>query len=103
MNNLGFLGIVQQGRFKPVAAERDTAEFLRLTTVGLGSTQPQTGEISLTEYEGSAVMVRGVDAGEWIYSAVITDRADAILTALVQQLFSPNEPLIPSKLKPIHR
>ena len=104
MNNYGFLGIVQQGRSRPLAIERDTTDSLKLTTVGLQAAQtPESGEISLTVYEGSAIMVRGVDTGEWIYSAVIVDQAGPILTAVARQVFCPNEQLFRNKLKPIRK
>ncbi len=92
MNNYAFLGIVQRGRFKPLAAERDTAESLRLTSVPVQAGQPpESGELPLAEYEGSAILVRGMDDGEWIYSAVVVEQAGLILTAVVQQAFRPAE------------
>lgn len=89
MNNYGFLGVVKQGRFMPLAVERDTAaDSLRLTTVTLqAALPPESGELSLAPYEASAIMVRGIDNGEWIYSAIIMDQADPILTAVVREVF----------------
>ena len=89
MNNLAYVGVVQSGRFRPLATELDTAESLRLTTLALNTTEPpETGEVPLAEYEGSAIFVRGVDRGEWIYSATVIESAGIILTAVVQQAFS---------------
>lgn len=42
----------------------------------------------MTKYEGQAIMVRGHDGGNWLYSAEVIDQAGPILTAVVQQVFS---------------
>jgi hypothetical protein len=102
MNNYGFLGIVQQGRFRPLAGERDTADSLRLTIATIQAAQPpESAEVALTAYEGSAIMVRGIDSGEWIYSAIIIDRADPILTAVVREVFGSDESGGKHRLKPL--
>jgi hypothetical protein len=88
VNNLVYLGIVERGRFRPLATESDTPELLRLTTLAINATEPpESGEVRLTEHEGAAILVRGVDRGEWIYSATIVESAGLILTAVVQQVF----------------
>jgi hypothetical protein len=88
-NNLAYIGIVERGRFRPLATETDTEETLRLTTLGIDSADPpERGEVPLAEYEGSAIFVRGVDRGEWIYSATVIESAGILLTAAVQQAFS---------------
>ena len=88
MNNLAYLGIVERGRFRPLATESDTLGLLRLTTLAINATEPpESGEVRLTEHEGAAILVRGVDRGEWIYSATIVESAGLILTAVVQQVF----------------
>jgi len=92
MNNYVFIGIVRAGRFKPLAAEHETSESMRLTTAALQPNQsPESGQISLVDYDGSAILVRGIDTGEWIYSAVIIEQAGAILTSVVQEVFSLGE------------
>lgn len=88
MNNYAYLGIVQEGRFKPLATEQDTAPSYRLTSQPLppqGS--PEQGEVPLADYEGSAILIRGFAEGEWIYSAIIIEKAGLILTAVVQEVF----------------
>jgi|SRR5882672_1458784 len=88
MNNLAYIGVVQSGRFRPLATETETGESLRLTSLALDTTEPpENGEVSLAEYEGSAIFVRGVDRDEWIYSATVLERAGVILTAAVQEVF----------------
>ena len=88
MNNLAYLGIVERGRFRPLATESDTAGLLRLTTLAINASEPpESGEVRLTEHEGAAILVRGVDRGEWIYSATIVESAGLILTAVVQRVF----------------
>jgi hypothetical protein len=72
----------------PFATEHDTAATLRLTSVTTTAAEPpESGEISLEPYEGSAIVVRGVDEGEWVYSAMVIEQAGLILTAVVQQVF----------------
>lgn len=90
MNNSAFLGIVQDERFEPLASDHDVKGSFRLTGAAMAAATPESGEISLTEYEGSAIIVRGVESGEWIYSAIVLERAGLILTAVVQQVFGPS-------------
>jgi len=102
MNNYGFLGIVQRGCFRPLATERDTADSLRLTSVTVQATQPpESGEVSLAAYESSAIMVRGIDNGEWIYSAIVMDQAGPILTAVVREVFDSDDRVSKYRLKPL--
>lgn len=90
MNNSAFLGIVQDERFKPLASDHAVTGSFRLTGVAAqAAATPESEEISLTEYEGSAIIVRGVESGEWIYSAIVLERAGLILTAVVQNVFDP--------------
>ena len=71
-----------------MATESDTAGLLRLTTLAINASEPpESGEVRLTEHEGAAILVRGVDRGEWIYSATIVESAGLILTAVVQRVF----------------
>ena len=88
MNNCAYLGIIERGKFRPLATEHDTADSCRLTTVAVNGDPPESGELSLVKYEGSAILVRGLDKDEWIYSAVVIEQAGFILTAVVQQVFS---------------
>jgi hypothetical protein len=91
MNNYAFLGIVRDKLFKPLAAEHETAESYRLTSTAIQAAEPpDSGALSLAEYEGSAILVRGMDSGEWIYSAIVVEHAGLILTAVVQQVFGSN-------------
>jgi hypothetical protein len=102
MNNYGFLGVVQGGRFRPLAIERDSADSLRLTNVAIQAAQtPESGELSLATYEGSAIMVRGIDNGEWIYSAIVMDQAGPILTAVVREVFDSENRVGKYRLKPL--
>ena len=89
MNNYGFLGIVEEGRFVPLATEHpNVSRSLRLTTLPQQAAQsPESEEISLVPYEGSAILVRGVDSNNWIYSAVVVEQAGQILTAVVRHAF----------------
>jgi hypothetical protein len=90
VNNYGYLGVVNGGRFEPLAAERaGVAGALRLSTTALHAPEgPESGEIALEPYEGYALMVRGIDSGDWILSAVIVEQAGQLLTAVVRQVFN---------------
>ena len=80
-----FLGIVQDGKFHSLSPK--TASD-RLTNIQMQEARsPESGELDMTEYEGSAIMVRGHDGGGWIYSAEIVDKAGPILTAVVREVF----------------
>lgn len=90
-----YLGIVENGEFVILSP---TAE---LTSPGSGSVrtskltihdmtvaQPlETGQLDLTEYEGCAIMVRGYFSGDWICNAQVIDKAEPILTTVVQEVF----------------
>lgn len=61
----------------------------RLTSVRIReAVSPESREINLTEYEGEAIMIQGLENEEWIYSAELIDEAGPILTLLVQKLFT---------------
>lgn len=91
MNGEGwFIGIVDHGEFKRLLPSGHVDDCARLTRLAMqAALPPETGELNLEKYEGMAIMVRGYDAGGWIYSAEIVDRAGPILTAVVQQVFGP--------------
>ena len=87
-----FLGIVQLGTFRPLAPAPGGG--VRLTTISMVAAQPpESAEIDLAKYEGSAIMVRGHLSGGWIYSAEFIDQAGPILTAVVRQVFGLEEQL----------
>lgn len=93
MNNYGYLGVVNGGRFELLAAERPVAlPTLRLsTTAQRAAESPASSEIALEPYEGQALLVRGIDSGDWILSAVIVEQAGQLLTAVVRRLFDRSE------------
>ncbi len=83
-----FLGIVQLGRFQILMPDHAAGDAVRLTGIPMQAAQsPESAEISLAEYEGSALMVAGHYGGGWIYSASVIDQAGPILTAVVKQVF----------------
>ena len=87
-----FIGIVQVGTFLPLVPAPGAG--VKLTTIQMqAAVPPETGELDLTEYEGSAIMVRGHGGGDWIYRAKVIDHAGPILTAVVQRLFGPESNL----------
>lgn len=84
-----FLGIVKNGKFQLLLPENLAGTSFRLTSIRMQeAVSPESREISLTEYEGEAIMIQGREGGEWIYSAELIDEAGPILTVLVRKLFS---------------
>ena len=83
-----FLGIVQNGEFRRLWPSPITSATSRLTTIGMqAAMSPESGEIQLGVLEGKAIMVAGLDNGDWIFSADVIDQAGPILTAVVASLF----------------
>ena len=89
MNNLAYVGIVRQKALIPLLTERPTGPSLRLTSIATNAAQaPESAEIPLTEYEGIVLLVRGIDSGAWIYSAVVIEQASQIVSLLAQVVLS---------------
>jgi hypothetical protein len=85
---------VKNDQFKLLKAENPQltasshGSLYRLTSIDQQAAQPvESGEISLIQYGGSAIMVRGIDGSGWIYSATVVDHAGPILTAIAEHLF----------------
>lgn len=87
----GILGIVQHARFVRLGREQSAYTIpARLTTIQpWAAMSPHTQEIPLAPHEGRALMVTGMDQGEWIYSAQIVEVAGPILTAVTLRVFGP--------------
>lgn len=89
MNISAFLGVVRKGVFSVLASDHDVTGSYKLTSITMKTEQPpESGEIVLANYEGKAIIVLGVEDGEWIYSAAVVEQAGLILTAVVQQVFA---------------
>jgi hypothetical protein len=87
-NESQVLGIVHDGKFRPVTSDPGPSGYTGLTTIQIQtSLPPEAHELDLAEYEGKAIMVYGNGGGEWIYSAKVIDEAGPILTAVVGQVF----------------
>lgn len=83
-----FLGIVQDGMFQLLMPEPAPTGTPRFTSIRPQEARsPESGELVLSAYEGSAIMIRGDDHGGWIYAAQVADTAGPILTAVVRKLF----------------
>jgi hypothetical protein len=83
-----FIGVVQDGEFWILSPAPPAGGMARLTTIGMQeAVAPESGEIDLTPYEGSALMVHGQDGGGWIYLAEVIDQGGPILTEVVKQVF----------------
>jgi hypothetical protein len=84
-----FLGIVRDKRFQPLQTDSSLESSVRLTRISMVAGESlENREIDLTEYEDSAIMVEGTPSGDWIYEPEVVDQAGAILTAVVQRVFS---------------
>ncbi len=80
------LGVVENRAFKTLAPQGGVT---KLTGIQMQAAQsPESGEISLEQYEGKAIMVQGHSSSGWIYSASVIDEAGPILTAVVQKQFA---------------
>ena len=67
-----FVGHMEGGIFREVDPE--PGNLRRLTRVGLHALMPPEGtEIDLSPYEGKMLVVRGIAAGDWIFSAEILE------------------------------
>ncbi len=89
-NNYAYLGVVEKGRFRPLATEQETAPRLRFTRAAVAA-PPEPEEMDLAPYEGNALLVRGFAEGEWLFSAIIIEEAGLILTAVVRAVFGADE------------
>jgi hypothetical protein len=88
------LGLVERGKFQPLGAAPSGS--VRLTRIPPQAGQPpESGELDLVEYEGSAIMVHGNNQGDWIYSAEVIDQATPIVTELVRRVFGASTPASP--------
>jgi hypothetical protein len=86
------LGLVERGKFRPLEAAAPSRS-VRLTRIPPQAAQsPESGELDLAEYEGSAIMVAGSNQGDWIYSAEVIDQATPIVTELVRRVFGASAP-----------
>jgi hypothetical protein len=84
--NEKILGIVKDGLFRRLTPIRDWSGC-RLTRIGPQRAQsPESGEIQLAEYEGSAVLVTGEAQEFWIYSADVIEQAGPIVSILVEHV-----------------
>lgn len=87
MNTSRFIGVVADGRVDVVASDA------RLTTASCRLTADQeTGDaprpLSLVQYEGMAVLVRGVALQEgWIHAASVVESGGELLTAVLLKAF----------------
>jgi hypothetical protein len=78
-----FIGVVENGRLRVLLPKSVGTRF---TAIGMQmAVSPETGELDLTEYEGSATAIQGHDGGSWVYSARVIDTGGPIVTALVRQ------------------
>lgn len=82
-----FLGIVENKQFH-LLDPPETGEAQRFTSISIQEgTSPESGELDLTEYEGSAILIRGRRGDVWIYSSEVVDQATPIVTELVRRMF----------------
>jgi hypothetical protein len=87
--NEHFLGIVQNGEFLVLTTPFSGGHKVMLTTIPMQAAEnPEGKKLELTEYEGSAIMVKGHASGEWIYAAEVVEKASLILTEVVKHLFA---------------
>jgi hypothetical protein len=85
--NPTFVGVVENGAFRIVLPESVSSGDRRFTSIAMQEARPpETAELDLSKYEGSAIAIQGHDGGGWIYSARVVDIGGPIVTALVRQI-----------------
>lgn len=73
-----FLGIVENGHFRPLEPKLLFGTFLKLTNISREEARsPESGALDLSEYEGATIMVQGDVDSDWLYWAQVIDRAPA--------------------------
>jgi hypothetical protein len=82
------IGIVQDGEFRILAPPSAVGFSARLTGIAMQeSVPPESREIDLRDYEGSALLVYGRDGGGWIYEAEVIDQGGPLLTEIAERVF----------------
>lgn len=82
------IGIVQDGELWVLTPATSAGLSARLTGIAMQeSVSPESREIDLSDYEGSAILVHGHDGGGWIYEAEVIDRGGPLLTEIAEQAF----------------
>ncbi len=83
-----YMGIVEKGKFRQLVPKTRSGLKNKFTSIAPQEARsPESGELSLGQYEHHAIMIEGVNQGGWVYSAQVTDNAGPILTAVVQKVF----------------
>lgn len=86
-----FLGLIKEGVFDQIKPNPKPDIQVRFTSnQPQESLPPESGELNLNQYEGQAIVIRGLDQGGWIYSAEVIDTAGPILSSVVEKLFLPS-------------
>lgn len=89
-NNSNYVGIVNDGMFQIIIPKSQNSS-VRLTSIReVQAASPESAEISLTPYEGKALVVQGNADGDWIFAANITEQAGTILSNIIQQAVEKN-------------
>ncbi|REL24483.1 hypothetical protein DYD21_17970 [Rhodohalobacter sp. SW132] len=84
-----FLGIIKKGQFHVLDPPQAVGKSLRFTSMSMQeSRRPESAELDLKEFEGSAVLIRGHGDSGWVYSAEMIDQATPIVTELVRRVFA---------------
>ncbi|MBS0157875.1 MAG: hypothetical protein JSS26_04745 [Nitrospira sp.] len=86
-----FLGIVEREKLQQIMPRARTGARRFTSIAPQEARSPESGELSLGQYEHQAIMIEGVKQGVWLYSAQVTDSAGPILTAVVRKVFQGNK------------
>jgi hypothetical protein len=82
-----FIGLVKNGKFHGILPKSIQGGPVLLTRIRvMESVSPESGQLNLVEYEGSAIAVQGINQGGAIYEASILESGGYILTALVKEI-----------------
>jgi hypothetical protein len=92
------LGIVRDKQLRRLTPIRDLGLGCRLSREAANAAAPERGEIDLSRYEGSAILVEGEPRDFWVYSASVIEQGGPIVTELVQYVLG--DPGTEIELKP---
>ena len=90
-DNTQFVGSVDDSLFHPMVPADLRGRALKLTTTNVKQKiPPEARQIDLTPYNGSILRVAGQHEGDWIYSAILLEQAeaDSILSIVARHIFT---------------
>ena len=82
MNLYTYVGTAEGQSFRILLAEDGSSGSCRLTAATDGS--DEVPPLDLAKDDGLVLLVRGIRRDDWIYSAVVVERGDALISLIAQ-------------------